>query len=170
MASTRVVLPWSTWAMIATLRRSSRRCMAIHLDTVSRREVRWTGGRTTVRHRHEGGGAPADRLAPARPDPAAPSRTGRPAAGRARAGRDHGRLAVLAARGAARADRARRLRDAPRHRYLRVVAGAGPARAAVELRALVERRRVRPAVRGAQGRRAGDRVDGRAPGRRRHAR
>src|SRR3954452_16002318 len=28
IASTRVVFPWSTWAMIATLRRSSRRCMA----------------------------------------------------------------------------------------------------------------------------------------------
>src|SRR5918993_1022653 len=27
IASTSVVLPWSTWAMIATLRRSSRRCM-----------------------------------------------------------------------------------------------------------------------------------------------
>ena len=140
-----------------------------NLDTVWRREVRWTGGRTTVRHRHEGGGAPADRLAPARPDPAAPSRARRPAAGRARAGRHDGREPLVAARGAAGADGARRVRDAPRDRHLRLVAGARPARAAAELRALAVRRRVRPAVRGAQGRRAGDRLARRAADRRRHA-
>src|SRR6478609_9100076 len=47
MASTNVVLPWSTWAMMATLRRSSRRARA---DVVIRGGtiVDGTGGPTTV--------------------------------------------------------------------------------------------------------------------------
>jgi hypothetical protein len=47
MASTRVVLPWSTWATIATLRRSLR--MAVAMDVFLTRGVR--GGARDVARR-----------------------------------------------------------------------------------------------------------------------